>query len=111
MAKALMAHTVMARLKTSLDGKNPEPFLMAPASTARNANTIFYDKPTSDTSSDTSSSSTRAASTSTIKREEKERSPGTAITGRRQIVWSYGCRVHGRFTSVVAQFFRWYAEL
>src|SRR5947207_3141056 len=46
-----------------------------PAPTARSTRTTFPDEPTF------KSSSTRAASTSTIKWEEKERSPGTAITG------------------------------
>src|SRR6266480_6044173 len=75
MAHALMAHALMARPRTC-DGKNPEPSLTTPAPTARSTRTTFPDEPTF------KSSSTRAASTSTTKREEKEKSPGTAITGR-----------------------------
>jgi len=78
---ALMAHPVMARPRTRLDGKNLEPSLMAPASTARSTSTTFSDEltfpdePTSDepTSNEPTYSITRATSTSTIKREEKEK--------------------------------------
>src|SRR6266480_5331709 len=85
MAHALMAHTVIARPRTRLDGKNPDPSLTAPTSAARSTSSTFSDKlafpdePTSDepTSNESTSSSstttTRATSTSTIKREEKEK--------------------------------------
>jgi hypothetical protein len=64
----------MARPRTSHDGtrlddKNLEPFLTASASTVRNTNTTFSDKcpfPNEPTSK-------HATSTSTTKREEKER--------------------------------------
>src|SRR5215469_6038500 len=81
MAYVLMAHAVMARPRTRLDGRNPEPSLTAPALIARSTSTTFSNRlafphdPTSDepTSSSSSSSPTRATSTSTIKREEKEK--------------------------------------
>ena len=66
----LIAHAVMARLGTRIDGKNPEPSLTVSASTARGTSTTFSDKLTFP---DEPTSSTRATSTSTIKYEEKEK--------------------------------------
>ena len=62
MVHAFIAHALMARSRTRLDGKNPEPSLMAPTSTARSTSTTFFNR-----------LSTRATITSTIKREEKEK--------------------------------------
>jgi len=55
--------------------------LIASASTARSTSTTFSDKLTF-ADKPSSDLSTRATSTSTIKREEKEK-PGTVIVGRR----------------------------
>ena len=64
----------MARPRTRLDGRNPEPSLTAPASTARSTSATFSDKFIfSDDPNSSSSPSTSATSTSTIKREEKEK--------------------------------------
>ena len=104
-----MAHAVIARPRTRLDGRNLEPSLTAPASTASSTSTIFSDKlafpdepsptslprrafpdePTSDEPTYSSSSSTCATSTNTIKREDKERprdsDSGQALESRREL--------------------------